>query len=80
VRSIFAGEITNWKIINGSDKAITVVVREEGSGTRGAFQEMVMGPRRISKKAIVEDSNGVVREIVSRDRNSIWLYIPWSGR
>ena len=71
VRSIFAGEITNWKVINGSDKAITVVVREEGSGTRGAFQEMVMGPRRISKKAIVEDSNGVVREIVSRDRNSI---------
>ncbi|HQE63846.1 MAG TPA: phosphate ABC transporter substrate-binding protein [Candidatus Saccharicenans sp.] len=71
VRSIFAGEITNWKVLNGNDKAITVVVREEGSGTRGAFQEMVMGSRRISKKAIVEDSNGVVREIVSRDSNSI---------
>ena len=71
VRSIFAGEITNWKILNSTDKTITVVVREEGSGTRGAFQEMVMGQRRISKKAIVEDSNGVVREIVSRDENSI---------
>jgi len=71
VRSIFAGQITNWKVLNGNDKAITVVVREEGSGTRGAFQEMVMGSRRISKKAIVEDSNGVVREIVSRDSNSI---------
>ncbi|MDD8019810.1 MAG: phosphate ABC transporter substrate-binding protein [Acidobacteriota bacterium] len=71
VRSIFAGEIVSWKILNGVDKNITVVVREEGSGTRGAFQEMVMGQRRISKKAIVEDSNGVVREIVSHDRNSI---------
>jgi phosphate transport system substrate-binding protein len=71
VQSIFAGEITSWKILNGLDQNITVVVREEGSGTRGAFQEMVMGPRRISKKAIVEDSNGVVREIVSRDENSI---------
>ncbi|HOE13726.1 MAG TPA: phosphate ABC transporter substrate-binding protein [Candidatus Saccharicenans sp.] len=71
VRSIFAGEIANWKVLNGTDKDITVVVREEGSGTRGAFQEMVMGSRRISKKAIVEDSNGVVREIVSRDRHSI---------
>lgn len=71
VRSIFAGEITNWKVLNGNDKAITVVVREEGSGTRGAFQEMVMGSRRISKRLAVEDSNGVVREIVSRDSNSI---------
>ncbi|MBC7364002.1 MAG: phosphate ABC transporter substrate-binding protein [Candidatus Aminicenantes bacterium] len=71
VKGIFSGDIVNWKTINGRDKAITVVVREEGSGTRGAFQEMVMGKTRISKKAIVQDSNGTVREIVSRDPNSI---------
>lgn len=71
VKSVFSGEITNWKTLNGWDKAITVVVREEGSGTRGAFQEMVMGKTRISKKAIVQDSNGTVREIVSRDPNAI---------
>ena len=71
VKGIFSGDITNWKTLNGRDKAITVVVREEGSGTRGAFQEMVMGKTRISKRAIVQDSNGTVREIVSRDPNSI---------
>ncbi|MCI4444676.1 MAG: phosphate ABC transporter substrate-binding protein [Candidatus Aminicenantes bacterium] len=71
VKSIFSGDITNWKTLNGRDEAITVVVREEGSGTRGAFQEMVMGKTRITKRAIVEDSNGTVREIVSRDPNSI---------
>jgi len=71
VRSIFSGEITNWKTLNGADKNITVVVREEGSGTRGAFQEMVMGKTRISKRAIVQDSNGTVREIVSRDPNAV---------
>lgn len=71
VKSIFSGEITSWKTLNGRDKEITVVVREEGSGTRGAFQEMVMGKTRITKRAIVEDSNGTVREIVSRDPNSI---------
>lgn len=71
VRSIFSGEITSWKTLNGRDKEITVVVREEGSGTRGAFQEMVMGKTRITKRAIVEDSNGTVREIVSRDPNAI---------
>lgn len=71
VKSIFLGEITNWDPLNGQKKAITVVVREEGSGTRGAFQELVMGKSRITKKAIVQDSNGTVREIVSRDPNAI---------
>ncbi len=71
IKSIFAGEITTWKTLNGHDRAITVVVREEGSGTRGAFQELVMGKTRITKKAIVQDSNGTVREIVSRDPNAI---------
>ncbi|MDI6844765.1 MAG: phosphate ABC transporter substrate-binding protein [Candidatus Saccharicenans sp.] len=71
VKSIFIGEITTWEKFTGQKKAITVVVREEGSGTRGAFQEMVMGKSRISRKAIVQDSNGTVREIVSRDPNAI---------
>ena len=42
VQNIFAGNINNWDILGGSDHLITVVTREEGSGTRGAFQEMVM--------------------------------------
>jgi phosphate transport system substrate-binding protein len=71
VKSIFSGEITSWETLNGRDKEITVVVREEGSGTRGSFQEMVMGKTRITKRAIVQDSNGTVREIVSRDPNAI---------
>lgn len=71
VKSIFLGEITTWETLNGRKKEITVVVREEGSGTRGAFQELVMGKSRITKKAIVQDSNGTVREIVSRDPQAI---------
>lgn len=71
VKSIFVGEIITWETLNGQNKPITVVVREEGSGTRGAFQELVMGKSRITKKAIVQDSNGTVREIVSRDPNAI---------
>ncbi|MBN1368459.1 MAG: substrate-binding domain-containing protein, partial [Dehalococcoidales bacterium] len=43
VVQIFAGEITNWSEVGGSNSTITVVAREEGSGTRGAFEEMVMG-------------------------------------
>jgi len=71
VKQVFTGEIPSWKFLKGPDKAITVVTREEGSGTRGAFQELVMGKSRISRGAIVEDSNGTVREIVAGDPNAI---------
>jgi phosphate transport system substrate-binding protein len=67
VKQIFAGDLSNWKFLGGPDRAITVVTREEGSGTRGAFQELVMGKTRIFAGAITEDSNGTVREIVAHD-------------
>jgi len=71
LQAVFLGKIRNWKEIGGDDHLITVVSREEGSGTRGAFQEMVMKKNRISPEAIVQNSNGTVREIVSHDPNSL---------
>jgi phosphate transport system substrate-binding protein len=71
IKQIFAGQIRNWQELGGKDKVITVVTREEGSGTRGAFQELVMKKERIFKGAIVQDSNGTVREIVANDPNAI---------
>lgn len=72
VKSIFDGEIRKWSKIIPLDRPIDVVTREEGSGTRGAFQDMVMGKTtRITSLAIVEDSNGTVREIVASDPDSI---------
>jgi phosphate transport system substrate-binding protein len=71
VKQVFAGDILNWKFLGGPGRAITVVTREEGSGTRGAFQELVMKTTRIYRGAIVQDSNGTVREIVAHDPHSI---------
>jgi phosphate transport system substrate-binding protein len=71
IKQIFAGDLRNWRYLGGPDRAITVVTREEGSGTRGAFQELVMGKTRIFAGAITEDSNGTVREIVAHDPHSI---------
>lgn len=71
IKQIFAGDLRNWKLLGGLDRSITVVTREEGSGTRGAFQELVMGKTRIFKGAITEDSNGTVREIVAHDPYAI---------
>lgn len=72
VRQIFAGAITNWSEVGGEDQPITVISREEGSGTRGAFEEMVMGEDTvITDAAIFQDSNGKVRTAVSSTPNSI---------
>jgi len=73
VRDIFAGEITNWSEVGGPDAPITVVSREEGSGTRGAFEEMVMGKEGppIVDTAILFPSNGAVRTAVSTTPDSI---------
>ncbi|MBD3369091.1 phosphate ABC transporter substrate-binding protein PstS family protein [Candidatus Fermentibacteria bacterium] len=65
VRQIFAGEITNWSEVGGPDKLITVIAREEGSGTRAAFEDMVMDEELITLQAILLPSNGAVRTTVS---------------
>ena len=41
LKKIFIGEIANWVEVGGQDMAITVIIREEGSGTRGAFEEIL---------------------------------------
>lgn len=71
VRRIFADEVTNWSQVGGADAEIIVIAREEGSGTRGAFEEMVMGENLITSNAILQLSNGAVRTTVSTTPNSI---------
>jgi phosphate transport system substrate-binding protein len=71
VAGIFAGDYSNWQEVGGVVGTIHFVAREEGSGTRGAFEKMVMGERDISLRALVQASNGAVREIVARDPGSI---------
>lgn len=71
VRAIFAGEVTNWSQVGGPDREIHVVSREEGSGTRGSFDEIIMESTEVTPGAIVQDSNGAVRETVAGDPAAI---------
>ncbi len=71
IRNIFSGRVTNWSETGGWDHAITLVTREEGSGTREAFQHLLMGDIEISLGALVQDSNGAIRQVVRDDPNAI---------
>jgi len=71
VRKIFSAEITLWSELGGRNHPITLVTREEGSGTRDAFQKLIMGEKEISLSALVQDSNGAIRQVVTDDRNAV---------
>jgi phosphate transport system substrate-binding protein len=72
VKDIFDGNITNWKDVGGADATIVVIAREEGSGTRTAFQDMVLGSNvSITRNAVLQLSNGAVKTAVSSTPNSI---------
>lgn len=80
-RDVFSGRVRNWRELGGPDRRITAITREEGSGTRSSFEEKVMTPRApkgekpvpaaFAADALVQDSNGAVREIVATDPDAI---------
>ena len=57
--NIYNGTVTNWKEVGGADEPIIVIGREAGSGTRGAFEELV-DPKDACKYANELDSTGAV--------------------
>lgn len=71
VREMFVGNITNWSQVGGEDRPIRLITREEGSGTREAFAKLVMNNQRVSRKALTQESNGAVKELVRGDRAAI---------
>jgi phosphate transport system substrate-binding protein len=71
IRKIFSGAETNWSALGLPPHAIHLITREEGSGTREAFEHLVMDKQEITPAALVQDSNGSVREIVAGDPHSV---------
>ncbi|MBF8983429.1 phosphate ABC transporter substrate-binding protein [Lutibacter sp. B2] len=87
IKKIFTGAITNWKEVGGADKEITVVSREDGSGTRGAFVEITKvldengeGKKidNTTKNALVQPSTGAVKQTVANTPDAIG-YISMGG-
>ena len=75
LRSIFAGEILSWEEVGGQEGVhprdlprgeIQVVSREEGSGTRRAFEALVMEGKRVTSTAVVMPTDGAVSEYIAQ--------------
>jgi phosphate transport system substrate-binding protein len=71
LRSIYAGEIDNWKDLGGDDHPIILVGRDEISGTRATFDEMVMGDKALSSGMSQEESNDKVHDKVMVNKHGI---------
>ncbi len=71
IRQIFVDAVKNWQAFGLPPHGIDAITREEGSGTREAFEHLVMAKHEISPAALVQDSNGSVREIVAGDPYAI---------
>ena len=71
VKDVFAGRITNWKELGGKDAAISLYVREDGSGTRETFEERALDKGTSARSANVVNSNGAMKTAIAQDPNAI---------
>lgn len=72
IKDIYTGKITNWKEVGGKYAPIVVVSREDGSGTRGAFEEIVgFNAGELIKDAQISDGSGNIKVTVQGNENAI---------
>ncbi|MPW26005.1 phosphate ABC transporter substrate-binding protein PstS family protein [Alkalibaculum sp. M08DMB] len=71
IAKVYKGEIVNWSELGGEDAPIVVVSREDGSGTRGAFEEIIDFEEALTADATIGEGNGNVQSTVAGNANSI---------
>jgi phosphate transport system substrate-binding protein len=71
-RDIYAGRITDWSQITSNKRGkIAVVSREPGSGTRGAFEEIIQLKDNLVLGATEFDGTGAIKAEISRNADAI---------
>ena len=76
---IYSGQITNWSEVGGDDAEIFIVSREESSGTRSAFEELIglEDAGGLTGNASVAEGNGPVQASVAENEYAIG-YVSFS--
>lgn len=78
-KKIFSGEIINWSDVGGKNAEIHVYSREESSGTRNEFLNLLglnsifdtTKEKKLTDKAKIYNSSGEVKKAVAGDKNGI---------
>ncbi|TRZ86669.1 phosphate ABC transporter substrate-binding protein [bacterium] len=71
VGSLYKGEIKNWKVVGGSDKAVSLYGRQSNSGTYTFLQEHVLGNKNYSSDVKEMNGNAQIIESVIQDEGGI---------
>ena len=80
LQRVFEGRYLSWADVGGNEIPLRLVSREAGSGTRAAFESLVMGERSVALTAIVMPSAQAVVEYVSRHEGAIgYVSARWQG-
>lgn len=71
LQNIYRGNITNWSEVGGNDQPIEVVIREVTSGTRGAFDDIVLDGAEPLASATTQVTAGEVHTYVAEKAQAI---------
>ncbi len=71
LKKIFNGSVSNWQEFGGLNQKINIYTRDAKSGTRKTFAKLGLKKEKISRKSIVVNSNGNMKQAISNDKNGI---------
>ena len=71
LRDVFQGRVVDWSALGWTSESLIVVSREEGSGTRAAFEEAAMEGRPVTLNAIVQPGSEAMIDYVARTPGAI---------
>ncbi len=71
LRDVFQGRVLDWSPFGWTSESLIVVSREDGSGTRAAFEEAAMEGHPVTLSAIVQPSSDAVIDYVTRAPGAI---------